>query len=121
MKKIIVLFTFLFIFGYTFSVNASDITLESTQTFYPSQWIVESKSIKVNISNYNDTTNIKYFTLVLPEDSNIRFSEDFSALKVSWSWALKVWSWVIIMPNLRELRFNLLESLTMVIHLIYLD
>lgn len=111
MKKIIVLFAFLFTCGYTFSVNASDITLESTQTFYPSQWIVESLPIKINISNYNDTTNNKYFTLMLPEDSNIRFSEDFSSLKISWSWSLKVWTWVTIMSNLRELRFNLSESL----------
>lgn len=111
MKKILLFITFLFISTYTFSAKASDITLESTQSFYLSQWIVESRPIRINISNYNDSINSNTFKLILPEDSNIRFSEDTSGIKISWSGSEKILSWVTVLPNLREIKFNLSEKL----------
>ncbi len=112
MKKIFLFITFLFISTYTFSVNASDIILDSTQSFYLSQWIVESRPIKVTISNYSDTTDNKSFKLILPEDANIRFSEDLSSLKITWSGSEKILSWATILSNLREIRFDLSEKLS---------
>ena len=111
MKKIIFLLVFLFTLSYTFTTNASLINLESTQSFYPNQGVVESKSILIDVSNYNTGSISKnYFTLTLPEDSNIRFSQDYSAINFSWLSASKIWTGITIMPNLRELRFNLLKN-----------
>jgi len=110
MKKKVLFFMFLSMLSYTISANASSISLESTQSFYPSQWIVESRPINVNISNFDETNANLYFSLILPEDSNIRFSEDFSAIKFLWAAANKVWSGFVLMPNLRELKFQLKET-----------
>lgn len=101
---------FLMLCSYTLTTNASSISLESTQSFYPSQWIVESRPISISVSNFDEKNNSKYFSLTLPEDANIRFSEDFSSIKYSWTALNKVWTGITIMPNLRELKFSLKES-----------
>ncbi|MDP2090894.1 MAG: hypothetical protein Q8K30_04830 [Candidatus Gracilibacteria bacterium] len=109
MKKLFLIFLFLFVSNYTYSVYASEISLESTQSFYLNQGIVESRTIKVVISNY--ISDNKSFRLVLPEDANIRFSEDLSFLKITGSGSQKILSGATILPNLREINFHLSEKL----------
>ena len=107
MKKYLFLCVFILSFVFISFANATSINLESTQTFYPSQWIVESRPVSINITDIVKDS----FSLILPKDTNIRFSSDFSSIKFSWVWSSKIWTWITIMPNLRVLKFSLLDNL----------
>ncbi|MDD2871495.1 MAG: hypothetical protein PHS49_05900 [Candidatus Gracilibacteria bacterium] len=108
MKKLSLFIVFLFMCSYTYSTNASSILLESTQNFYPSQGIVESRVLNIQIDSFVNSGN--YFTLLLPNDSNIRFSEDFSNVIFTGNSSSKIGSGITIMPDLKHIKFELKEN-----------
>jgi len=69
------------------------------------------KSITINIVNDNEITKSNWFALTLPDDANLRFSQDFSGVVITWTWAAKVFQTITVVPNLRVLKFKVADDL----------
>ncbi len=107
MKKIIIFVVSLL---FVSQVNALNLNLQDNQTFFPGAWIKDLSPITVNIDNDNEITKEKSFSIVLQEDSNIRFSSDVSWITVSWTGASKILTGATILPNMRVIQFKVSDN-----------
>lgn len=103
MKKILI---FILSFLVISQTSALTIISQDNQNFYQWQGVQTISPIQITIENDNEITKQNSFSLVLPLDANIRFSDDFSWLSIAWPWASKLLPWAIIKPNLRVVNFK---------------
>ncbi|MFA5917353.1 MAG: hypothetical protein WC850_03925 [Candidatus Gracilibacteria bacterium] len=107
MKKFIILVVSLL---FVSQVNALNLNLQDNQTFFPGAGIKDLSPITVNIDNDNEITKEKSFSIVLQEDSNIRFSSDLSGITVSGTGASKILTGATILPNMRVIQFKVSDN-----------
>jgi len=111
MKKI--LFIILFFFIYFLQTNALELYLEQwDQWFYINQ-IKEISPIIIKVNSWSIITKNNWFSLQIDTDSNFRFLNDLSKINISWSWWSKIWTWFSLTPDLRSIKFNVLEDLNL--------
>lgn len=108
MKKLAIFIISLF---FVLNANALSVNLQDIQTFFPGAGVKDLLAISVNIESDNEITKDKWFSLIIPNDANIRFANNLTWLSITWIWVSKLVPGATIMPNLKVIKFTLNSDL----------